>query len=175
MFVVIVLLEFFVEPATRIVAADGRKTAVDFPIVARTKRLDALFALHHDRERRGLHASDCGELKPARFGVERRHCAGAVDADQPIRFAAAHSRVGQTQLRFIGQQILEARADRGRCHRLQPQALDRLLGLRILHDVTKDQFAFAARIAGVDERINILAFEQSLQPFQALLGSFDRL
>ena len=138
MLVIFGLLELFIEPATRIITACCRKTAVNLPIVAWTKRFNALFAFNHDRERRRLHATDSGQLKSTGLGVERRHCTGAIDTDQPIRFAAAHSRVGQAQFCFIGQQRFEAFPDRGRCHRLQPQTFDRLLCFGELHDVTEN-------------------------------------
>ena len=64
-FVVFNFLEFLVEPSARIVAACRRKNAVDFPVIARAKCLDTLFALDHDRERRCLHATHGGKLKAA--------------------------------------------------------------------------------------------------------------
>ena len=63
--------------------------------------------------------------------------------------------------------MLEAILDGFFGHRLQPQTLHRHFGLGVLGDVIKDELAFASRIAGVDEAINILAAQQFLQHFQA--------
>ena len=46
---------------------------------------------------------------------------------------------------LVAAQLREAVADRRGRHRLQPQALDRLVRLRVLHDVAEDQLALAAR------------------------------
>jgi hypothetical protein len=57
---------------------------------------------------------------------------------------------------------------------LQPQALDRLGRLGVLHDVAKDEFAFAAGVAGIDELDNVLAANQPQQEIQPRGGLFQR-
>jgi len=68
----------------------------------------------------------------------------------------------------------EAVADRGGRHGLQPEPLDGLLGLRVLNDVTENQFAFAPGVAGIDERGDIFAFDELHQNFQPRLIFFNR-
>ena len=171
--IIIGLLEFFIEPAARIIARNRRKGTLHFPVIAWPERFDFFFALDHDGQRRCLYAADCGELKSAGLGIERGHRARAIDADQPIRFGTAYRRIGK---RLIGRavfQFLEAVANRALRHRLQPQAFDRLLGLGVLHDVAKNEFALASRVAGVDQAIDIFALQQPLQRLQPIFGFLD--
>jgi hypothetical protein len=55
--------------------------------------------------------------------------------------------------------VCEAFAYSGGRHGLQPEALDRLARLGVLHDVAEDQLALASGVAGVDQCSNILALE----------------
>src|SRR5262249_2560640 len=57
----------------------------------------------------------------------------------------------------------------------QPQALDRLLALRVTHDVAEDQLSLAPRVAGVDQTGNVLALEQLDEQLEAFFGALDRL
>ena len=148
---------------------------MNFKVVARNEFLDLLLALDQDGQRRGLHAPDSRQVKAARFGVERRHCACGVDADQPVGFRAANRRIGQRQHFLVTAQMLEAIADRRRRHRLQPQAFDRLRGLGMVDDVTENQFAFAAGVAGVDQCGDIFELDESREHLEAPFRSFDRL
>ena len=145
-----------------------------FPILARGERADLVFALDQDGERRRLHAADGGQIKATFLGIERRHGARAVDADQPIRLRAALCRIGERQQLLVGTQGGKALTNRLRRHRLQPQPLDRLLVLRVLHDVAEDEFAFTPRVAGVDERRHIFTFHEPQQQVQPLLAPFER-
>ena len=78
----------------------------------------------------------------AGLGVERGHRTRAVDADQPVRFGAADRGVAQALDLLRGAQVGESVADRLRGHRLQPQALHRLLAAGVLGDEVEDQLAF---------------------------------
>ena len=60
-------------------------------------------------------------------------------------------------------------------HRLHPGALYRQLGFRELVEILEDQLAFAAGVAGVDHRVDVLAGEQFLQVVVAILRISDRL
>jgi hypothetical protein len=130
------------------------------------------FALDHDGQRRRLHAADRGLVEAAFLGVEGRHGARAVDADQPVGFRAAARGIGQRLHFLVGAQVGEAVADRGGGHRLQPQAAHRLLLLAqgVLRDVAEDQLALAARVAGIDQAGDVLALDQAGQQLEALLG-----
>ncbi len=112
-------------------------------------------------------------MEPAGLGIERGHGAGAVDADQPIRFRTAHGRIGQRTHGEIVTQRGKALADGGWGHGLQPEPLDGLFGLRKLNEVTENQFAFPSGVASIDQVINVLAFEQLGQQFEAVLRFFD--
>ena len=69
----------------------------------------------------------------------------------------------------------EAVADRAGRHRLQPQALHRLLGLRVLRDQAENQLAFAPGVAGVDQAVDVFALEQLGQHLQARFALRDRI
>ena len=99
-------------------------------------------------------------MKAAGLGVEGGHRARSVDPDQPVRFGAADGGVGQRTHLRIGAQGGEGFADGGRSHRLEPEAADGLFGAGVADDVAKDQFAFPARVAGVDQGVDVLAFDQ---------------
>ncbi len=62
-----------------------------------------------------------------------------------------------------------------RRHRLQPQALDRLLGFGVLRDQAENQLAFAPGVAGVDQVGDVLALDQLVEDLQARFGLVDRV
>ena len=68
----------------------------------------------------------------------------------------------------------ETIADRSGCHGLQPEPLDWLLGLRILNDVTENQFAFAPGVARIHDGGDVLALDELHEHFQARFVLFDR-
>jgi hypothetical protein len=82
--------------------------------------------------------------------------------------------VGQRHHVLVAAQLAEAIADGLRRHRLQPQALDRQLGVRVLRDQAEDQFTFAPRVTGVDQAGHILAFDEAREHLQARFGFGDR-
>ncbi len=170
-----VFLELGVEPTSFINAGCAHEFRAHFPIVARHEILDLFFSLNHDRQGWRLHAPDGGQVKAAFLRIERSHRACAVDADQPIRFAAAACSIGQRQHFTVFAQAHKAIANRGWRHRLQPQALDRLFGFRILRNQPENQFAFAPRVAGIDQLRDVLALDQLVQDFQARLGFRNRI
>ena len=175
MLVVFVLFELLVEPAPRVFAESAGKARFQFPVGARHKAADALFALHYDSQCRRLHAADGGEVKAAGLGVEGGHGAGAVDADQPVAFRAAEGGVTQAG-HFRGfAQRQKAVADRALGHGLQPQSAHWLLRATVLGDVIKDQFALASSVTGVDQAFDVLALDQAGQQFQAVFGFLDGL
>jgi hypothetical protein len=67
----------------------------------------------------------------------------------------------------------KAVADGALSHRLQPQTLHRFAGFGVLGDVIEDQFAFAPRVTGVDQAINILALDQLGQHLEPGLSFLD--
>ncbi len=170
-----VLLELRIEPAAFVETAGADEFRAHFPVVARHEAANLLLALDDDRQRGRLHAADGRQEEAAALAVERRHRARAVDADEPVGLRAATRGIGERLHVHVGAQVREAVADRGGRHRLQPQALDRLLGLRVLRDQAEDQLALAPRVACVDQTVDILALDQLRQHLQARLAFRDRI
>ncbi len=164
-----------VQPTAFVDAGGADEFGAHFPKVARHEFLDLFFALDHDGQRRRLHPADRGQVKAAFLGIEGRHRARAVDADQPVGFAAAARRIRQRQHFLVFAQTGKAVADRARRHRLQPESFDRLLGFCVLRDQAENQFAFTPGVAGVDQRADILALDQLVEHLQARFGLGDRI
>mmetsp|Transcript_3271 Transcript_3271/g.11449 ORF Transcript_3271/g.11449 Transcript_3271/m.11449 type:complete len:1068 (-) Transcript_3271:367-3570(-) len=177
---IVVLLPGRVEPLALVLAGLRIEVGAQLPVVAGDVLADLLLALDDDGQRRRLHPADRGQEEAAVARVEGRHRPRAVDADQPIGLGAAARGVGQRQHLLVAAQLLEALADGGRRHRLQPQPLDRFvqrpLGrLRVLLDQAEDQFALAARVAGVDQGRDVLAADQLDEGVQPALVLVDRV
>ena len=166
--------EFLVYPAAGVITGSNAERAVYFPVILGHEAFDFLFALDQDRQRWRLHAAHRRFVKTAALGVERGHCARAVDADQPIGFRAADRGVGQRQHFFVAAQMFEAFLDRAGGHGLQPQALHRLLAAGVTGDVTENQLALATRVAGIDDAGDIFAFKQFGQKPQPCFRFLDR-
>ena len=174
-----VLLPLRIEPLAVVNPGLGGEARLDFPVVARDVLADLLFALDDDRQRGRLHPAHRRQEEATVARVEGRHRTRAVDADEPVGLAAAARRVRQARELLVAAQLLEAVADRLRRHALQPQALDRLVdrrlaGRRVLHDQAKDQLAFPARVASVDQCRHVLALDELDDRVQARLGLLDR-
>ena len=71
--------------------------------------------------------------------------------------------------------MLEGFANRLQCHRLQPKPAHRLLRTAEFDQVTENQLAFAAGIAGVDQKIDIFALHKPFQHVETRLRFLDRL
>ena len=68
-------------------------------------------------------------------------------------------------------QLAEGLAHRLVGHRVQPQALDGLLGLHVLVDVGEDQLALAPRVARVDDLLDVVAAQLVAHDLHLLLGA----
>ena len=159
------LFEPRVEPAAGILTGLDAEAGMHFPVVTRFERADFGLALDQHCQRRGLHPAHGGQVKAAFFAVESGHGTGAIDADQPVGFRAAARGIGQRQHVLVIAQMGKALGDRALRHRLQPQALDRLFAAGVLRDQTKNQFALAPGVAGVNQRVHILALDELGQEF----------
>ena len=106
-----------------------------------------------------MHAADRRQIKTTFLGIESRHGARAIDADQPVGLAATTCGIREGQHVGVISQMLEGIADCALGHRLQPKAFDGLLGFRILNNQPEDQFAFTSRVTGIDHGADILALE----------------
>ena len=166
--------EVFVDPAPGVRTFRHTKRAMYFPIILGHEAFNLFFALDQDRQRWRLHAAHRRFVKTAALGVERGHGARAVDAHQPVGLRTTDRGVGQRQHFFVGAKVLEAVLDRTGSHRLQPQALYRLFTAGVTGDVTEDQLAFAARVAGVNHAGDVFAFQELGQQLQARFGFLDR-
>ena len=159
--VVFVLLKILAEPSARVRARQHFKLRVHFPIIARHKIANQPLALAKDRERRCLHAAGARHIKSTVARVERRERARAIESHQPIAFRPAQRRVRQRLHPVVLAQFLERLDNRAVGHRLHPHSLHRFLHAGQRHNVAEDQFPLAARIAGVDNLIDLLALDQA--------------
>ena len=136
---------------------------------------DLPFPVHEDRQGRSLHPADRRLDEAAVAGVVGGQGAGAVDADEPVAFGAAPGGRGEGFHLFVGAETGKGVHQRLGSHRLHPEALDGLVHLRGLEEVAEDQFTLAAGVAGVDEKIHLLAAHEFLEQQEALLRLVDRL
>ncbi len=173
--ILVLLAEGLVEPAAGVFAAAAPERALHLPIVARLEHADLFLALDQDGERGRLHPSHRRELEAAGLRVERGHGPRSIDADQPVRFRAAHRGVGERAHLLVRAQPLEAVANGCGGHRLQPQPADGLGRLRELHDVAEDELALPPGVAGVDELADVLALEELQQRLETVLVLLDGL
>jgi hypothetical protein len=144
-FVVILALEFLIEPLAPVFAGGTNEEPLDFPVGARFELAYAVLAVDDQRQRWRLNATDGGQVEAARLRVEGGHRTRAIDADQPVRFRAADGSVAQALHLGAAAQAREAVSDGLRGHRLQPQALDRFAILGVLNDVVEDQLTLRGR------------------------------
>ena len=114
-------------------------------------------------------------MKSSRLRVERRHRPRAVDADEPIGLRTADRGIRQRPHRRIIAQRSESLANRRGRHGLQPEALDGLSGSSVANDVAENQFPFPPGVAGVDQGIDVLAFDELDEQLQARLIFLDGL
>jgi len=108
------------------------------------------------------------------FLVEGGHGPRAIDADQPVAFRTAGGGLAQRNHLRVAAQVGEALADGVGSHRLQPEALDRLLVFEVLDDVAENEFAFAAGVAGVDDLLDVGAGQEFFQDAQLVLSLLPR-
>src|SRR5437763_10330537 len=94
-------------------------------------------------------------MAPAAAAEPQSKCPRGVDPDEPVRLISAPGGAGQRFHLSVAAQSREPVADRLRHHRLQPETLDRLFRASVLHDIPKDQFAFPARVARVNDVGNV--------------------
>ena len=113
-------------------------------------------------------------MKTAALGIKCRHRARAVDANQPVALAAARRRVRERDHFSIRAQLRKTVANRRRRHGLQPQTLNRFVALRVLNNVTENQFPFAPGVARIDERSDILALDQLQHRLETRLALLNR-
>src|SRR5260370_19448127 len=129
--------------------------------------MNFFITLVKNRERGRWDKYDRCELKAVRLVVERGHGTGSVDPHKPITFRPAYRRFTQWNHFFVRTQMFESRADRFLGHRLQPKTPDWFFAPAQFHEITENKFAFAARIAGVDQKIDIFSLNQSFQRVKA--------
>ena len=141
----------------------------------RLEGADLFLALDEDRECRGLHAADGGELEATLSGIHGGEGAGAVDADKPVALGTADGGGGERLHLRVVAKVGEAFLDRLLGHRLEPEALDRLLAAGELDDVVENQLSLASGVAGVDDGGDPGVLQKFLHHLKAVGGSGDRL
>ena len=171
----LILLCLRIKPDTGVAAGPGAECRLNLPVILRLESPDLSLAVHHDGERRRLHAADRRKEETAVLIIERGERAGSVDADQPVSLRSALGRLGERLHFLIASQMRERFPDRTRSHRLKPQSLDRLLRVSCLHDVAEDQLTLASRIACIDKTRYVLTLDQLREELQAGSRLRDRL
>ncbi|OQB90767.1 MAG: hypothetical protein BWX84_01717 [Verrucomicrobia bacterium ADurb.Bin118] len=171
----VLLDKFFVKPTPGVLPGGGIERADDFPKIPGHKLADFLLAFDQDRQCRRLDPAHGGFVEATELRVKRGHRARAVDAHQPVGLGAADGGVGKRLQVGIITQTGEALADGDGRHGLQPQPLDGLFRLGVPDDVAKDEFAFAPRVAGVDQHGHVGALDEFGELFQPTLVFRDGL
>ena len=120
MLVVLGLPELRIEPATVVLPRGSLEGGVHLPVIARLERANALLTFNQHRQGGGLHPAYRGQIETTLLRVEGGHRAGAVDADQPVRLAAALGCIRKRQELTVLPQGRKALLDGRRRHRLQP-------------------------------------------------------
>ncbi len=105
------LFESFVEPATAIAAGLHGKVAEDLEIRTGLEATNLDLTLGQDGEGGGLDAAHRGELESSALGIKGGHGAGAVDAHEPVAFAAADGGIGERAHFLALAELGEAVAD----------------------------------------------------------------
>ena len=144
------------------------------PVIARLEIADLQLAIEDDRERRGLHAANGGDVATPRAEHALGDRAGPVDPDEPVTFAPGARGIGQTGHLLAVAQGLKRFLDSAGGHGLHPGALDRQLRLRELVEILKNQLAFAPGVAGVDDSVDVFAVEQLFELIKAILRIGNR-
>jgi hypothetical protein len=116
-----------------------------------TKRRDLAVAVHHELERRGLHAPDRQHAVVAGLPPEHGEQPAQVHAHEPVGARARQRRVIHRQRLGRRPQLAERGADRRIVERRQPQALDGPAVAAQVDDLAGDQFALAVGIGGDDQ------------------------
>ena len=68
---------------------------MDFPIGSAGELAYLFFTFDHHGQSGGLHPTNRGQEEAPITGIEGRHGPSAIDADQPVGFAAAAGGIGQ--------------------------------------------------------------------------------
>jgi len=170
-----IFFEVRIDPFAGVAALGYREVGVHLPVVLRLEGLDFTLALGEDRQRGGLYAARCGDVKPAMAGTEAGEGAGGVEPHQPVRLRAALGGIGQMlHLRAVAELVPGFLDGVGR-HGLHPQPLDRLADPADVHDVLKNQLALPPGVTGVDDHVELFFLRESQNMLEAALCLFDRL
>ena len=96
---------------------------------------------------------------------------GEVHADEPIRAAAGPRRVRQVVEFAAGAQFPETVADSGRRQRRDPEAVNWLVTPRGFVDLPEDEFAFASRVSGADDPLDLGAGQDALDDLELVAAA----
>ena len=156
----------FLEPeigASVAAGSVGVEFGLDFQIIFGLEVANRDFALDQHRQRGRLHPADGEHLAALGVvGAVEGVGAGEVHPDEPVGLAPGARGGGQIVEFAGGPQLGETLADRLRGQRGNPQPVDRLAGSRRFVEPPEDQLAFAARIRGADDPLDLRASQNLL-------------
>ncbi len=128
--------------------AIGEQLHVDGPERHRDEIGDAAVAVHHQTQRRRLHAAHRQHAAVAGLAAEQGEQPAHVHADQPVRTRAAKGGVVEVEGLGAGFERGQRLADRGIVQRRQPQPADRPTVAAVLDQLAGDHLAFAVGVGG---------------------------
>ena len=90
--------------------------------------------------------------------------------DEPVGLGAGAGRLLEQAHLVAVAQVLEGLLDGRLRHRVEPEALDRLLHAGGLVEVGEDELALAPGVAGVDDQLDVRVLHQLVDGVELLLG-----
>jgi len=148
--------------------AIGEQLHVDGPERHRDEIGDAAVAVHHQTQRRRLHAAHRQHAAVAGLAAEQGEQPAHVHADQPVSTRAAEGGVVEVESLGAGLERSQRLADRGIVQRRQPQPADGPAVAAVLDQLAGDHLAFAVGVGG-DHQLAAFA-EQALDRLELARG-----
>ena len=148
---VVVFLEIRTLIRAFITALRDFESSGDAPVITGLKIADFELAIENDGEGGGLDPANGSNIAGPRTEHAFGQRAGAIDSNEPVALAATTGGVGQSLHLFGAAEVFEGLFNTLVRHRGHPQTLKGLFALRQLVDISEDQFALAAGVAGIDD------------------------
>jgi len=148
------------EGTRKLGATTGREFALEQPEILRHEGANLFLALDQNGQGRRLHPADGKQRRAIAPAVPDGHRPGGVQPHQPVGLGATAGRIGQGFHVAASPQRREAIANCLVGHRRDPQPPDGDAAVGELIDITKDELALAASVAGVDDLGEALVAQQ---------------
>ena len=147
----------------------GGEARLDEPVGLGDEGADLHLAPRDEREGRRLDAAERdgaveGGAEADRGGARRVH------PDEPVGLVSGARRGLEEVHLLAGPKLAEGVLDRLLRHRVQPEPLDGLVGLRGLVEVGEDELALAAGVAGVHDPLDLVVLDELVHGRELLLG-----